>query len=182
MPSSCPYCTRAAACADSRDGTGFLELLLLLAGASCSVLFNSTASPSPAAFPHPCSITPSKTAGLEISGFLFNSQFKPQPRLRAPSFKETTPPVSAAVSAGKVSYFLDALAGRYWLLVDETVRLLQGVDPARVGSSVSRQLARCKASCITRLDRVACCCERPASSRPLPQCRQRCQWARWASC
>ena len=43
-----------------------------------------------------------KTAGLEISGFLFNSQFKPQPRLRAPSFKEATPPVSAAVSAGKV--------------------------------------------------------------------------------
>ena len=42
-------------------------------------------------------------AGLEISGFLFNSQLRPQARLRAPSFKESAPPVSAAVSAGKVS-------------------------------------------------------------------------------
>ena len=75
---------------------GVLELSLLLAGHLIQPPVQSRCTSS-SMLNHAF-----KTAGLEISGFLFNSQFKPQPRLRAPSFKEATPPVSAAVSAGKV--------------------------------------------------------------------------------
>lgn len=52
-------------------------------------------------------------AGLEVAGFLFNQQFKPLTRLRAPSFKEggaAAAAASAAVSAGKVRCGVGGLA------------------------------------------------------------------------
>lgn len=63
-----------------------------------------------------CPLSP---AGLEISGFLFNSQFRPQTRLHATSFKEggaAAAAASAAVSGGKVGT-AGAVSAAFFLLL-----------------------------------------------------------------
>ena len=53
-------------------------------------------------------------AGLEITGFLFNSQFRPAQRLRAPSFKDRgasgAGDVPPALTAGKVRWLVEGRA------------------------------------------------------------------------